>query len=199
MNTKEILHFCFEKGILIDEEILNLFEETNDIDSVKLILGRIKEHTQKKIITKSVFSENREKVIQFFSSLPTENQKKLEKLKIKLGLSIEISRQDVEPLTNQNEQNLDLSLQKNNEEDKSQVKIISQSSSLRKKIVIKDFFNHFKRRFIEMKKILQEHSELDNLISINKISRNNQRVSIIGMVYDKRITKNNNIFLIFSY
>jgi DNA polymerase II small subunit len=77
----------------------------------------------------------------------------------------------------------------------SQVKIISQIPYLRKKIEIKDFFRHFKQRFIEMKKILQEHSELDNLISINKISRNNQKVSIIGMVYDKRITKNNNIFL----
>ena len=195
MNTQEILHFCFEKGILIDKEVLNLFEETNDVDSVKLILERMKEHTQKKIITKNVFSENKEKVIQFFSSLPTENQKKLEKLKIKLGLSIEISRGDVESLTSQDGQNLDLSLQKNNEEDISQVKIISQTSHLNKKIEIKDFFSHFKRRFIEMKKILQEHSELENLISINKISRNNQKVSIIGMVYDKRITKNNNIFL----
>ena len=61
MNTKEILHFCFEKGILIDEEILNLFEETNDIDSVKLILGRIKEHTQKKIKKKRFFIKNRKK------------------------------------------------------------------------------------------------------------------------------------------
>ena len=169
MNTKEILNFCFEKGILIDKEVLNLFEETNDIDSVKLILEKIKEHTSKKIITKNVFSENKEKTIQFFSLLPTENQKKLEKLKIKLGLSIEISREEVEQSINQNKQNLDLPLQKDNQGDMSQVKIISQIPYLRKKIEIKDFFRHFKQRFIEMKKILQEHSELDNLISINLI------------------------------
>lgn len=195
MNTQEILHFCFEKGILIDKEVLNLFEDTNDVRSAKLILETIKQHTQKKIITKNVFSENREKVMQFFSSLPTENQKKLEKLKIKLGLSIEISRQEIEHLTDEDNQNINLPLQKNNEEDLSNVKVISQSPSLGKKIVIKDFLNHFKQRFIEMKKILQEHDELDNLISINKISRNNQRISIIGMVYSKRVTKNNNIFL----
>ena len=192
MNTQEILHFCFEKGILIDKEVLNLFEETNDVDSVKLILERMKEHTQKKIITKNVFSENKEEVIQFFSSLPTENQKNLEKLKIKLGLSIEISREDVRPSI---KQNLDMSLQEKDEKDISPIKIISQIPHLGKKIEIKDFFGHFKQKFIEMKKILQGNPELDNLISINKISRNNQRVSIIGMVYEKRITKNNNIFL----
>ncbi|HED37067.1 MAG TPA: hypothetical protein ENI76_02300, partial [Ignavibacteria bacterium] len=129
MNTQEILQFCFEKGILIDKEVLNLFEDTNDVGSAKLILETIKQHTQKKIITKNVFSENKEKVMQFFSTLPTENQKNLEKLKIKLGLSIEISRQEVENLVNEGEQ-------KNNEDDLSKVKIISQVPSLGKKIVI---------------------------------------------------------------
>jgi len=233
MSSREILSFCFEKGILIDKEILSLFGETNDVDSIKLILERIMGYTQKRIITKNVFDENKEKVMQFFSTLPTENQKKLEKLKISLGLSIEISQQKAEPLVvlpkNQVRQDLEVSAnlsthyqtgkdveslttspplqqskqegglqfpsQKENEEDFSNVKIISQTLSFGKKIKVKDFFNYFRQRFIEIRKILQERPELDNLVSVNKISRNNQRVSIIGMVYSKRITKNNNILL----
>ena len=41
-----------------------------------------------------------------------------------------------------------------------------------------------------MKNILQEHSELNRLVSINKISRDRQGISVIGLVSDKRITKN---------
>ncbi len=202
MSSKEILSFCFEKGILIDKEILNLFGETNDVDSIKLILERITGYTQKKIITKNVFDENKEKVTQFFSTLPTENQKKLEKLKISLGLSIEISKEKVEPLTtlhllpqNKQEEILHPHSQKENEEDFSNVKIVSQIPSFGKKIEVKDFFRYFRQRFIDIRKILQEHSELDNLVSVNKISRSNQRISIIGIVYSKKITKNNNILL----
>ena len=44
-----------------------------------------------------------------------------------------------------------------------------------------------------MKRILQNHSDLDNLISINKISGSRQGISILGMISDKSITKNKNI------
>jgi DNA polymerase II small subunit len=46
-----------------------------------------------------------------------------------------------------------------------------------------------------MKVLLQDHSELENLVSINKIYGSRQRISIIGMVYDKSVTKNKNILL----
>jgi DNA polymerase II small subunit len=46
-----------------------------------------------------------------------------------------------------------------------------------------------------MRTILQSHPNLKNLTSINKISGDRQGVSIIGLVSDKRITKNGNLFL----
>ena len=55
MQSKEILEFCLQKGLLLDKEILNLFSETNDVESVKLIIERIKNHTQKRLITKNLF------------------------------------------------------------------------------------------------------------------------------------------------
>ena len=42
---------------------------------------------------------------------------------------------------------------------------------------------------------MQERPELKNLVSINKIFGNRQGISIIGMVIDKRVTKNKNIIL----
>ncbi len=192
MNTQEILKFCLEKGLLLDEEVLSLFSETSDLESLKLIIEKIKSHTQQRIITKNVFYENKEQVNQFFLTLPEENQKKLEKLKIKLGLSIEISReQDVSYPSLKVDQKEDSTqeLQKND------VKILSTAPAFSKKPKIEDFTKYFRNRFSEMRNILQEHSELNNLVSINKISGDRQGISIIGMVSNKRITKNKNILL----
>src|SRR3989344_4401116 len=92
MENKEILQFFLEQGLLVDKDILGLFSETKDIESVKRIIEGIKNQTQQKIITKETFSQNLEKVTRVFSSLPEDSRKSLEGLKIKLGLSIEISK-----------------------------------------------------------------------------------------------------------
>ena len=184
MDTKEILRYCIEKGLLLDKGLLSLFsEEGGDIESIKLIIENIRAYTQKKIITKELFYQNKEKVIQGFSTLPKENQRKLEKLKINLGLSIEISKEFyIGP----------------KEEIKAQevldpVKIMSVNCVLGKKFGVEDFITHFRGRFNEMKGFLQAHPALENLVSIDKISGVRQGVSIIGIVYDKRATKNKNI------
>jgi len=129
MNTKEILSFCIENGLLIDNEILNLFKDTEDVETVKLIIGKIKDHTQKRIITKELFYENKEKVGEFFSDFPKENRE-FEKLRIKLGLSIEISRQKqtLQPAALE-EKPQEVIL----EENKNNVKILSSFSTSSKK------------------------------------------------------------------
>ena len=181
---KEILNFCMEKGLLVDKEVLNLFEDVPDIDSVKLIIEKIKTYTNQRVITKNLFDRNREEVNKAFSNLPESTQKNLEKLKIKLGLSIEISREfeevsDKEPVMFES----------------SNVKVFSKNPIVEKKVEVKDFVNYFRSRFNSMKTILQEHSELNNLVSIDKISGNRNGISILGMVYNKRTTKNKNIIL----
>jgi DNA polymerase II small subunit len=169
-----------EKGLLVDKEVLGLFGEENDSESIKLIIERIQDFTQKKFITKDLFFRYREQINKAFSSLPVENQKNLEQLKIKLGLSIEISKEfsSTEPETVSNFF--------------SKVKIKSLGCSVGKKIDVGDFVNHFRGRFIEMRGFLQGHPALDNLISINKISGTKQGVSVVGLVYDKKFTKNKN-------
>lgn len=193
MNTKEILKFCSEKGFLVDLEVLNLLSEANDSESMELIIEKLKDHTQNRIITKDLFEQNKEQINEFFLTLPKENQKKLEKLKIKLGLQIEISKEVSSEKTYGEK-----AREKQAEKEQAGifdtgVKILSKTQSFKKKIEISDFVKNLRNRFYEMKNILQEHQELDNLISINKLSQRGQRVSIIGMVSDKRVTKNRNI------
>jgi DNA polymerase II small subunit len=183
MDTSEILKFCMKNGLLVDKEVLNLFDETKDLDSVKLIIERIKDSTHQNIITKSLFNENKEKVYQIFSTLPKESQQQLEGLKIKLGLSIEISQE----FSKKKEEVKDM------EENEDHIKIISPFLNSTKKIEVGDFTKYFRNRVSEMKKILQENSSLKNLVSINKLSETRQNMSIIGIVSSKNVTKNKNV------
>ncbi len=199
MNSQEILKFCLEKGFLLDNEILKIFNESGeDTESIKLIIEKIKNSTNQRIITKKLFSQNRDKVFQIFSALPQENRRKLEKLKIKLGLSIEIS----EEFSEINKPEIFLSSsgkQTENKEkinsDTGRVKILSSILNNTKKLEVGDFTKYFRNRFIEFRKILQGNPSLKNLVSINKLSENRQAVSVIGIIANKSITKNRNILL----
>ncbi|MCK9568327.1 metallophosphoesterase [Candidatus Pacearchaeota archaeon] len=179
MNTSEILRFCLEKGFLLDNEVLGLFNETSDVESVKLIIERIKETTNQRIITKNLFNQNKEKVSQILMTLPKENQQNLEKLKIKLGLSIEISKE--------------VSHQIQEENISGNVKVLSTILNNTKKIEVQDFVKYFRSRISEFKKILLGNASLKNPVSINKLSSTRQNVSIIGIVSDKSVTKNKNL------
>ena len=189
MDSQEILKFCLEKGFLLDKEVLGLFDKTEDSESVKLIIERIKEYTHQKIITKSFFNQNKEKVFQIFSTLPKENQQQLEGLKIKLGLSIEISKEF------SNSRKEDNNAYSKLKQESSNVKILSPAINVIKKLEVDDFTKYLRNRFLEMRKILLGNSSIKNPVSINKLSNNKQGISIIGIVSDKTMTKNKNLIL----
>ena len=183
MDSKEILKFCIDKGLLIEPEALKLFSEANDVDSVKMILDQIKSHTQKRIITKTLFEQNKEQVNGFFLALPEENQRSLEKVKIKLGLEIEISKEV---------SRVSRPIQNKGQQTEATIEVLSNPPGPKEKIAVSNFVSLFRNRMDEMKNILQEHSDLENLVSINKLAKG-RKVSIIGMISEKRITKNRNI------
>jgi len=202
VTSQELLRFCLEKGLLLDNEVLNLFSDLEDIESAKVIIEKIRDCVGQRIITKSTFEKNKERVGEVFLELSEENKKSIDKLKIKLGLSIEISREVSRPLkpekilkepifNGNNFSNNPRGLTGSFED----VRIVASSPALSKKIEVNDFVNYFRSRLNEMKSILQEHCELTNLISINKLSGNKQNFSIIGIVSDKRVTKNKNLLL----
>jgi len=219
MDSEKILKFCLEKGLLLDKEVLGLFSGTSDVESAKFILEKVKNYTHQRIITKNLFFQNKDQVNKFLLDLPKESQKNLQNLKIKLGLSIEITKgveqSQVISVSNISKENSSINTNDDVEEIKGVgnvklapasefftkgkgkescgVLIKSPISIQSKKLEVKDFVKHFRGRLNDMKGILQEHSELSNLVSINKIGTNRQRISIIGIVSSKRITKNKNI------
>jgi len=186
MDPKEILNYCLEKGLLLDQEVLKIFNDASiDSDSVKLILEKIKIHTNQRLLTKDFLLNNQKYLDNIFLDFPKEKQKNVETLKIKLGLNIKISK----------EVSIEVESSKKEVSEMNSIKVLSSFPVLDKKIEVKDFVSYFRGRLSEMKKILQEHSELKNLISINKISGSKQTFSIIGIVSDKRVTKTKSILL----
>lgn len=179
MDQKEILKFCLEKGILLDKDVLNMISEAADMDSARLMIEKIQESTHQKIITKKIFAES---VRQFIPEMPEDSQRSLEKLKIRL-LELEISKEIV-PVKIEIKEARDFA-----------VNTFSFPTSSNKKIEVDNFTNFFRSRFLKLKAILQSHQNLKNLVSINKIPNDRQNFSIIGIVSNKRITKNRNILL----
>lgn len=190
MESKDILKYCIDQGMLIEPEVLSIFKETGDGDTVKLIIEKLKNRTHKRVITKTLFEENKDSMKEFFSTLPNENQKKLEKLKIKLGLKIEISKEYSTTQTNSEKSISELIELEDFHEN---VKVLSKAPKpFKTKIEFRDFVGNLRDRFNSLKNILQEHRDLDNLISISKLVKG-KKSSIIGIVAEKRVTKNGNI------
>ena len=77
------------------------------------------------------------------------------------------------------------------------IKIIKSYEDSLSKIEVGHFVEHYKTRYTFMSKLLQNRLELADTISISRCFSKMQRdkVSLIGIVYNKRITKNGNLIL----
>jgi DNA polymerase II small subunit len=194
MDTNELSNFFIKKGILLDNEILKLFQGLQNQNSIKLLIEKITKQTNQKIITKKIFIENEENIKDIFSGLTNENRENLEELKIKLGLRIEISgKKRIVPLETSKEESQGESeggLQENDD-----IKISSQYMPSNKKIEVKDFVTYFSNRFSELRDFIKDSPKLKKLVSINRLTMSRQNTSIIGIVYRKMMTKNKNILL----
>ncbi len=191
---KEILNFCVKKGLLLDKDILELMEKLDNLSLVENILERIKDECKEKIITKSFLSKNMIKVKSILEETTKENgviekigEEDIEKLFINLGLSIEITKQKKTAIGEMTGQE--------GVEDFRNFRILNSYQIPPKKLGVKDFIKCFRGRFDFLKKVLQENQELQNLVSINKLTGNRQGISVIGIVSNKRITKNKNLLI----
>lgn len=82
------------------------------------------------------------------------------------------------------------------QENENTIKIISEYQDKKKKKDIQDFVGLFRSRYKTLEKTMHSRQELQNLTSINRLSQNKeQKTAIIGMIYDKQTTKNENIML----
>jgi len=174
-----ILKLFIEKGFLLDREVLNFFNELEDIDLAKEIVNKLSISSNKKIITKAILNDNLQKLKPFFNELGDDKKKLVESFLVNFTVSFEIKREVYEESINQNLNN---------------VKVLSSPVIASQKLEARDFIKHFRNRYNFFKKILQERKELDGLTSIDKIT-GNKSFSIIAIVNKKNITKNKNIIL----
>jgi DNA polymerase II small subunit len=183
MNKKEILNFCTEKKVLLDKDLLDLFSGSENLDSAKMIIEKIRSVTNKNFITKEVLSSNKEDLQNIFFEQKG-SKEILRELTIKLGINLEISAK-TSNIVEKGEHS----------DNSSKVKIIHSYDFPGKNFEVKDFVKYFRNRFNEMRSFLQESKNMDNLVSINKLNGSRQNVSIIGIISNKTITKNKNIVL----
>lgn len=79
----------------------------------------------------------------------------------------------------------------------SSVKVLFSYQKEPGKIGVNDFVAYFNRRFETLSSFLRQRNEFQRTISINRVKAKKERenIMLLGMVLDKRITKNNNIIL----
>src|SRR3989344_7356416 len=85
---KEILNFCIDKGILLDRTILNVLEKFEDSALAKNLLERIEYQYKQKIITKSFFENNLDKVYEILLNYGGQSQQTIKLFFESLGLEL---------------------------------------------------------------------------------------------------------------
>ena len=76
------------------------------------------------------------------------------------------------------------------------VDILKNYSGFMKKREVDDFVNYFKNRYTTISEMLKGRTELQNSLSIRRfLGGQNKDVSFIGIVVDKRVSKNGNILV----
>lgn len=169
-EAKEFLR----EGILMETSL------AEEMKKIEFSLAPVMKQLGITFLSKKEISSNAEKIRQ-----------KLELLK---GLHSDNEKGKIEQAINYFNSFIPKRTQKEEKED-SDIRIINSWDIPSKKVSVEDFVKYFQARFTELKGILRDHGSLANLTSISKISSQKQDLSVIGIVYSKRVTKNKNVIL----
>lgn len=183
----EILKTVRERGLLLEKDIFDLLNSFNDTNLAKDFLEGLERFSGQKIITRSTLNKNFEYVQSIVNKLPGENKTLIENIFVKLGLSLEIRKEKAVVGVLVEEKRIN------------SFQVSCFDTSVTKKLEVSDFVGSFRARYHQLQRILMNRPELQqNLVSINKISNNRQSLSIIGIVTEKRTTKNKNLIIKFE-
>ncbi len=180
MKKEELLKFCSEKNILLDNFLLYNFLKYDE-GIIKLFINKVKIVFKKKFINKKLIDENQEKIKKIIEEISILKSINLNELIFSLNIKNITEKKEV-------------IVNKENDFD-AKIKIISSSPCVGKSLEVKDFVTHFRNRYEILKNIMQDDPELENLISIGKLSNEKQKFSAIGMVSSKKMSKNKNLIL----
>jgi len=184
--NKELLDEIRERGLLLEKEIYDLLGNFDSSNLAIDFLRNLEKFSGQKILTKSVLSRNISSIRAVMKDLPGGDKKMVENTFVKLGISLEIHKESK------------IIGEKQEAKEEIGFEIVSPDVSVGKKIEVADFTGNFRARYHELQGILMNRPELKNLVSINKISSDRRNLSIIGIITEKRITKNKNLMIKFE-
>ncbi|MFH1771085.1 MAG: metallophosphoesterase [archaeon] len=120
-----------------------------------------------------------------------------EKINSLLEKGILISPDFLEKKDSANPKIKNVSALQNDLDKDAKVRVIKNYTKPSKKRVVADFVNFFTARFKSLEKMIKIRPEMKGLVSIGKLKLKTEKdsVSVIGMIREKTITKNNNIIL----
>lgn len=168
-----------KKGFLLDKESLDFLMKLENNSVTEELLNKIFLITRSRLISKKIINEHFAEIKECLAHAGKEKDRLIQDF-FKSATVVKIEEKkpaeiiEKKPFPN--------------------IKILSSNITPYRKIEVKDFITHFKNRYNFFKDCLKEKKELENPVSINKIS-GNRNFSIIGLVSSKRITKNKNLML----
>lgn len=181
---KDDIKLLLSKGYLIEPSLASSLSNepfTNVcITDVLIAIG------PPKLITREYFEKNINSIIEKLTEKNIDKEL-LDTIRLSFSTLLEIKKQD-EKKEDEIEKIGDLFNEKRN------VLITGSYKHPVKKITVEDFVSYFINRYNVLKGVLQER-ELEGLCSIGKIPNQRRPISIIGLVSDKRFTKNKNMIL----
>jgi DNA polymerase II small subunit len=193
--NKEILELIKNKGVLLEKEIFDVLDGCGNVGFAEKLLENFEQISGHKMITRASLSNNYEFARKFVEKLDSGTKTSFENIFVKLGVNLEIKKEKVR-IDSEHEGVREPGKTQKKESEK--YKIFYAETKPDKKIEVKDFVGHFRARYKELQKILMQRQGLENLTSINKISGNRTGLSLIGIVTEKRITKNKNLIIKFE-
>ena len=181
----EILRLIRERGLLLEKSILDLISGFEP-GAAKDFLLDIEKISGQKFISIGLLNKNVEFMNLVVNKLDGEKKSLIENTFVKLGISLEVRRESK------------IVEERDLKKEGLGYRIFYADTRPEKKLEVKDFTQHFRARYQSLQRILMSRPELQNLVSINKISSDRQSLSIIGIVTEKRITKNRNMIIKFE-
>jgi DNA polymerase II small subunit len=186
-TRKEILKVCMSKGFLLDSEMLEVFGELDVGSALEVAEGLKNLGIDERVITKKVFSQNFEQIKNILVSPSGEKKTIIEKFFVSLGYEREV----IDSVSSGGEK-LTEGHSESEGAKKGKVKVLLSPRFPQKKIVVRDFVNHFRMRYEFMKNVLLDKG-LEDLTSIRTLGGERGNYTIIAAILGKRITKNKNL------
>lgn len=214
---QKIIYFCSDNRILLDKDLVELFNNSKNQDVSISFLKKIKESFEKNIYTLSMFEQNIDIISEIYFSFSLEKRDLLEFLKSKLKITKNFKKgaanleknsnsgknilKNIHTIKNirKNEVEVEKFEENNGKFSKDAKKKVDDELKLKNKkksnIEVCHFIDYFKKKFENMRDLILKDNNLKNLCSISKVLGNGTEICIVGMVRDKKITRNGNILL----